>query len=105
MPNEIIISGRLVDNFSLRFTKEGQPWGFFRIASQEGKSILFISVTVSDDLAEQLQELKKGDMVFVRGSLRQRDYEKNGEKKTIYDIRAKQVEINGKKMMDDTRIW
>ncbi len=40
MPNEIIISGRLVDNFSLRFTKEGQPWGFFRVASQEGKSTL-----------------------------------------------------------------
>jgi len=95
MPNEIIISGRLVDNFSLRFTKEGQPWGFFRVASQEGKSTLFISVTVSDNLAEQLQELKKGDMVFVRGILRQRDYEKNGEKKTAYDIKAKQVETSG----------
>ena len=96
MPNEIIVSGRLVDNFSLRFTKEGQPWGFFRVASQEGKSTLFISVTVSDSLAEQLQELKKGDMVFVRGILRQRDYEKNGEKKTVYDIKAKQVETSGR---------
>jgi len=96
MPNEIIISGRLVDNFSLRFTKEGQPWGFFRIASQEGKSILFISVTVSDNLAEQLQELKKGDMVFVRGSLRQRDYESNGQKKTVYEIKAREIETSGR---------
>ncbi len=92
MPNEIIISGRLVDNFSLRFTKEGQPWGFFRIVSQEGKSTLFISVTVSEGLAEQLQELKKGDMVFVRGSLRQRDYESNGQKKTVYEIKARQIQ-------------
>ncbi len=51
-----------------------------------------ISVTVSDNLAEQLQELKKGDMVFVRGSLRQRDYESNGQKKTVYEIRARQIQ-------------
>jgi len=94
MPNEIIISGRLVDNFSLRFTKEGQPWGFFRIASQEGKSTLFISVTVSDNLAEQLQELKKGDMVYIRGMLRQREYESNGQKKTVYEIRAREIETS-----------
>lgn len=102
--NEITISGRLVDDFSLRHSQSGEPWGFFRLANNDNNSTLFISVTVGNE-AEKLRELKKGDNVTVKGMLRQKEYEKNGEKKTIYDIRAKRVEINGKKMMDDTRIW
>jgi len=100
--NEITISGRLVDDFSLRYSQSGEPWGFFRLANNDNNSTLFISVTVGNE-AEKLRELKRGDNVIVKGMLRQ--YEKNGEKKTVYDIRAKQVEINGKKLMDDTRIW
>ena len=102
--NEITISGRLVDDFSLRHSQSGEPWGFFRLANNDNNSTLFISVTVGNE-AEKLRELKRGDNVIVKGMLRQKEYEKNGEKKTVYDIRAKQVEINGKKMMDDTRIW
>jgi len=101
--NEITISGRLVDDFSLRYSQSGEPWGFFRLANNDNNSTLFISVTVGNE-AEKLRELKRGDNVIVKGMLRQK-YEKNGEKKTVYDIRAKQVEINGKKLMDDTRIW
>ena len=102
--NEITISGRLVDDFSLRYSQAGEPWGFFRLANNDNNSTLFISVTVGNE-AEELRKLKKGDTVLVKGQLRQKSYEKNGEKKTIYDIRANMVEINGKKMMDDTRIW
>ena len=102
--NEITISGRLVDDFSLRYSQSGEPWGFFRLANNDNNSTVFISVTVGNE-AEKLWELKKGDNVIVKGMLQQKEYKKNGEKKTIYDIRAKQVEINGKKMMDDTRIW
>ncbi len=94
MPNEIILSGRAVEDFTLKFNKDGQPWGRFRVASQDGKLTLFISVVVSDTLAEQLQELKKGDMVYIKGMLRQRDYESNGQKKIVYEIRAREVETS-----------
>ncbi len=93
--NEVTISGRLVDDFSLRYSQKGDPWGFFRIANNDGNSTVFISVTVGNE-AEQLIALKRGDMVTVNGVLRQKNYEKNGEKKTAYDIKAKQVETSGR---------
>jgi len=91
--NEVTISGRLVDDFSLRHSQSGEPWGFFRLANNDNNSTLFISVTVGNE-AEELRKLKKGDTVIVKGVLRQKEYEKNGEKKVVYDIRAKSVEAN-----------
>ncbi len=91
--NEITISGRLVDDFSLRYSQSGEPWGFFRLANNDNNSTVFISVTVGNE-AEKLWELKKGDNVIVKGMLQQKEYKKNGEKKTVYDIRAKSVEVN-----------
>ncbi len=91
--NEITISGRLVDDFVLRYSQSGEPWGFFRLANNDGNSTVFISVTLGKE-AEELRKLKKGDTVIVKGVLRQKEYEKNGEKKVVYDIRAKSVEAN-----------
>jgi len=93
--NEITISGRLVDDFSLRHSQSGEPWGFFRLANNDGNSAVFISVTLGKE-AEQFWNLKKGATVTVNGALRQKNYEKNGEKRTIYDIRANRVELDEK---------
>jgi len=90
--NEITISGRLVDDFSLRYSQSGEPWGFFRLANNDNNSTVFISVTVGNE-AEELRKLKKGDTVIVNGMLRQKEYEKNGEKKVVYDIRANTVAV------------
>lgn len=51
-------------------------------------------VTAWERQAEALAEhLKKGDRVLVTGQVRSREYEKDGEKRTSYDVTARHVAV------------
>ena len=102
----LTITGNLVDNPELRFTSIGHAVGRFRIAStpryydkasgewKDGET-LFLTVNVWRQLAEHVAEsMVRGTRAIVTGRLRQRSYEKDGEKRTVYELEADEVGVS-----------
>ena len=100
---QLTIVGNLVDDVDLRFTGQGVPVANFRVAStprtfdkqsgewKDGES-LFLSCSVWRQYAENVAEsLTKGMRVIVQGYLKQRSYEKDGQKRTVYEVTANSV--------------
>lgn len=99
----ITIVGNLVADPELRFTPSGQPVANFRIAStprfydkdsgewRDGDG-LFLTCNVWRQPAENVAEsLVRGSRVIVVGRLKQRQYEKDGEKRTVYEVEVDDV--------------
>ncbi|WP_097994105.1 single-stranded DNA-binding protein [Streptomyces sp. f51] len=99
----ITVVGNVVADPELRFTPAGAPVANFRIAStprtfdrvtnewKDGDT-LFLSVSVWRQQAENVAEsIKRGDRVIVVGRLGQRQYEKDGERKSSYEVQAEDV--------------
>jgi single-strand DNA-binding protein len=86
--NEIIMSGRAVEDFTLKYSQKGNAFGKVRISDPEGQTTLYIPVIVFGRAAEKLIDVKKGDLLFIRGKLRMNTYEKDGEKKNSYQVVA-----------------
>lgn len=99
----ITVVGNVVADPELRFTPGGAAVANFRIAStprtfdrttnewKDGDT-LFLGVSVWRQQAENVVEsLHRGDRVIVVGYLAQRQYEKDGERKSSYEIKAEEV--------------
>lgn len=99
----LTIIGNLVDDPSLRFTPSGAAVANFRIAStprtydkqsgdwKDGES-LFLSCAVWKQAAENVAEsLTKGMRVIIQGRLKQRQYEKDGQKHTVFELEVDEV--------------
>jgi single-strand DNA-binding protein len=109
MAGETVITlvGNVVDDAAeLRFTPSGAAVAKFRIAStprtydkttnqfKDGEP-LFLTVNVWRQQAEQVAEtLAKGMRVVVVGQLRQRSYEKDGQKRTVFEVEAEDVAVS-----------
>ena len=53
---------------------------------------LFLNCVAYDVLAEQIIEtLDKGQAVILNGKLKQRSYEKDGQKRTVYEVRLDSI--------------
>ncbi len=99
--NIVVLSGRLVQNPELRYTGTGRPVVRLRIASSRRyrdqnnewqEETLFIDVSAWGDLAERCHDrLVKGSPILVEGSLRQRTWEQEGQRRSAYEIRAFRV--------------
>lgn len=100
LPN-ITLIGNLVADPELRYTNAGKPWISFTIAANERRKTetgewvdgdtCFLDVT-SWRAAEQIAaELHKGSRAIVIGQLKQREYEKDGEKRKAYQVNADYV--------------
>lgn len=100
----ITISGRLTAEPTLRFSQSGNAVASFTVAHTERKydkstnqwvddgDTLFLDVTAFSGLGEGAAEtLKKGDMVTVTGKLRQRNWEKDGQKRVNIYVLADQI--------------
>jgi single-strand DNA-binding protein len=105
MAGETVITlvGNLVDDPELRFTPSGVAVAKFRIAStprtfdrqsndwKDGES-LFLTCNVWRQPAENVAEsLVKGMRVIVQGRLGQRSYEKDGQKRTVFEVEVDEV--------------
>ncbi|MFG3051812.1 single-stranded DNA-binding protein [Kitasatospora sp. NPDC048239] len=99
----ITLVGNLVDDPELRFTPSGAAVAKFRIAStprtfdrqtnewKDGES-LFLTCNVWRQAAEHCAEsLSKGMRVIVQGRLQQRSYEKDGQKRTVFEVEVDEV--------------
>jgi len=93
--------GRLVRDPDVRYTQSGKAVCRFTLAIDDGwgekKKTYFIPVTCWEKLAEACgNNLVKGQKVAVMGTLTQRTYEKNGEKKSIIEVLAREVDFGAK---------
>lgn len=101
MYNRVTLIGRLAADPELRHTQDGVAVVTFRLAVNRPKrtdgqqEADFIPCVAFRKLAVTVSEYcKKGRLVLVEGSLRQRQYEtQNGEKRTTYDVLAGRVQF------------
>ena len=93
--------GRLVRDPEVRYTQSGKAVCRFTLAIDDGwgekKKTYFIPVTCWEKLAEACgNNLVKGQKVAAMGTLTQRTYEQNGEKKNIIEVVAREVDFGEK---------
>jgi single-strand DNA-binding protein len=99
----ITVIGNIVADPELRFTPSGVGVANFRIAStpryldkqtqewRDGDSV-FLTCNVWRQAAENVAEsLQRGMRVIVTGRLKQRSYEKDGTKRTIFEVEVDDV--------------
>ncbi|MEU7435688.1 single-stranded DNA-binding protein [Streptomyces sioyaensis] len=99
----ITVVGNLVDDPEMRWTPAGAAVAKFRVAStprtfdrqtnewKDGES-LFLTCSVWRQQAEHVAEsLTRGTRVIVQGRLKQRSYEKDGQKHTVYELDVEEV--------------
>ncbi|MFG2540616.1 single-stranded DNA-binding protein [Streptomyces sp. NPDC048511] len=99
----ITICGNLVDDPQLSYTPSGAAVAKFRVAStprvfdkqsnewKDGEG-LFLTCSVWRQPAEHVAEsLTRGMRVIVQGQLKQRSYEKDGQKHTVYELDVHEV--------------
>ena len=107
MLNHITIMGRLTRDPELRYTQSQTPVASFTLAvdrdfgGRDGgeKQTDFINVVAWRQTAEFVSRyFHRGSMIAVRGSIQQRNYEdKNGNKRTAFEIVAEEVSFCGSK--------
>lgn len=101
---QITITGRLVADPELRFTRSQKPVAQFRLAHNQSRfdkaqnewvdeGALFININAWGGLGENVaEELSKGDLVIVQGRVKQRDFQtKQGENRSVLEITADEV--------------
>jgi len=99
----ITIIGNLTSDPELRFTPSGAAVANFTVAStprqfdktadawKDGET-LFMRCSIWRDAAENVAEsLARGNRVIVSGRLKQRSYEKDGEKRTVVELDVEDV--------------
>jgi single-strand DNA-binding protein len=102
--NRIFLTGRLVADPDIRYTPTGNEVAQFRIAvnrnfklkdsEQWQEDTFFVTIIAWNRLAEKVEKtFKKGNVVFVEGSLRIRDYEVDGVKKWVTEITARSLKM------------
>jgi single-strand DNA-binding protein len=105
MLNSVIIMGRLTADPELRTTANGLSVTSFTVAvdrnykSGDERQTDFINCVAWRQTADFVTRFfKKGQMIAVQGSLQVRNYEdKNGNKRTAYDVVADNVSFCGSK--------
>lgn len=103
LPTITITEGTLVADPELRYANNGTAVVNFRVASNsrrknestgqwEDGDTTFLSVSAFRGLAENVaSEFGKGNKITVTGQLKQRDVERDGQKRTYYDVNAQSV--------------
>lgn len=98
--NKVFLLGNLTRDPELRQTPSGASVCNFSIAVNEGfgdkKKVNFFNVQAWQKTAEACAKyLSKGRPVLVEGRLQNRSYEKDGQKRTVTEIVAENVQFLG----------
>lgn len=98
--NAVTLVGNITRDPEVRFTGNGQAVASFGLAvtkryQQNGEwqeKTSFLNVSAWGPLAENAAaSLAKGSRVIVVGEIEQREYEKDGEKKSVIEIKADEL--------------
>ena len=99
-------SGRLTRDPDLRYTQTGKAVCSFRIAVDRPGTkdkVDFIPCVAWDKKAEFVSRyFRKGQRIEVSGVLTSRDYEKDGERRSVMEVRADQVFFGDSKKNNDS---
>lgn len=106
--NKVILIGRLGRDPEVKYTPNGTPVAKFSLATDESfkdqtgeqqKHTEWHNIVAWKRLAEICGEyLTKGKQVYIEGSIRSRQYQdKEGNKRTSYEIVARQMQMLGSK--------
>ena len=101
MINRVVLIGRVVASPEVKYTQSGIAVASFTIAVERNfkntageKQTDFINVVAWIKLAELCyQYLEKGQMAGVEGSLQMKKWEKDGEKRTSYEVLTDNVQF------------
>ena len=103
LPQIAITEATLVADPELRYANNGNSVTNFRVASNsrrknqqtgqwEDGDTTFLTVSAFGGLGENVaSRFKKGSKVNIAGQLKQREYEKDGQKRTVYEVTANSV--------------
>ena len=103
LPQITITEATLVADPELRYANNGNSVTNFRVASNsrrknqqtgqwEDGDTTFLSVSAFGGLGENVaSRFKKGSKVNIAGQLKQREYEKDGQRRTVYEVTANSV--------------
>lgn len=106
MLNSVSLQGRLTADPELKHTQSGISVVSFNIAcersfaNKDGKRTAdFITINAWRQTAEFVcKHFSKGDMIVLDGSIETRRYEdKNGNKRTAFEVKANNVHFSGAK--------
>ena len=112
LPIVTIENGTLVADVELRFTPTGKAVCNFRVASNsrrknqqtgewENGDSTFLTVNAWEGLAENVANtFQKGSKVNVKGFLKQREYEKDGQKRTVFEVEALDIAVPVSRFVD-----
>ena len=99
--NHVVLEGNLTRDPDVRFSTSKQKCARFTLAigddykGKDGKVVKhtdFIDCVAWGTLADILEKYtKKGQAILVDGQIKKRDYEKDGQKKYITEVLAKNV--------------
>lgn len=94
----------IVADPDLRFSDKGSAWLKLRgIAKDRVRDAsgtwsdgdpLFIDIVTNNGAENLYDSIVKGDTIIVSGKLKQREYEKDGEKRTVMEIRADSIGVS-----------
>ena len=110
MLNKIVLMGRLTADPELRRTNGGTSVTSFTLAvdrdfkSQSGeKQTDFINCVAWRGTAEFISKhFHKGSMAVAAGSLQSRQYEKNGDKRTVWEVLVENIYFGDSKKSDSS---
>lgn len=98
--NNITVAGQLGKDAEVRFMANGDPIANFSVADSQGKDkpTIWWNCSLFGKRAESLAPyLVKGQSVTVSGTVTEREYEKDGQKRKAMDIRVADVALQGGK--------
>ena len=98
--NRIIIKGRIAREIEVRQTQTGKSVGSFSVAVDKGfgenKSADFFRVQAWEKTADFVAKyFSKGKEILVEGRMESREYDKDGQKVTVWELIAERVEFCG----------
>lgn len=104
MLNQVVMMGRLVKDPELRTTQGGKPVANFTLACDRDlqDAVDFFDCIAWDKTAEFVtKHFFKGKMILVSGSAQTRKYEKDGVKRTSWEINVQRVYFADDKKRED----
>lgn len=93
--NNCSLTGRIGSDLIIKKTNSGKSVMQIQLAVKRNKDVTdWIPVVVWEQSAEFLANYaKKGDLIEISGQIQSRQYEANGQKRTVIEIRASQTAI------------
>lgn len=102
--NSINLIGSIGIKPTLKTLDSGNSVIGFNLAVKNRDKTIWIRITAWNKTAELINKFcDKGDMIGITGRIDVREYDKDGEKRTAYEVIAEQIHFCGSKKQENTQ--